>query len=98
MTQYDGKPFDPSDPFDSLADELRQKIAEVGVWFVEDERCAAMTEVDRFVYYVAGALTGVMGVVHGLVHEDSQDSAAELVRVFIASAAENARDIVRGAN
>lgn len=99
MTQYDDPaPFDPTDPMDTLADDLRKKVAEIAIWFTEEPRYTEMSEEDRFSCFIAGAMTGVMGVVHALVHEASQDAAAEVVRIYVTSAAMNARDIRRGAN
>ncbi len=87
------QPFDPSDPMDAMADSFRVQITDMALNAYKATIYRDMSTQQQLECFVAGALTGLVGVVLASVKTEGADVAMKYIVECLPIARENAESI-----
>lgn len=92
MPEY--QPFDPSDPFDAMADMFRRQIGEI-VCAAQDSPIFKMMDSEKQLQCVmCGVMTGLVGTCFAYVSPDGYDHLIKAMKKYLPHARANAEGII----
>jgi len=90
------KAFDPSNPFDALADLSRLRVADIGISLCKSDEYRAMrkTPDEQAVALISGLMTGLAGVAMAHADPESHRQVQALLLQVVPIAFNQAREIL----
>lgn len=88
-------PFNPNDAFDLMADTFRREVAILALRAESTEPYRSMTTAEQAQAFMAGAITGVVGVLFAMIDEAGRDELMATLADYLPHARLNAEDILR---
>lgn len=73
MAEPEPAPFDPSDPFDAMSEMFRTQVTELALKAYKITIYRDMTSVQQLECFIAGALTGLIGVSFASIRPEGRD-------------------------
>lgn len=89
-------PFDPGDPFDAMADDFRKKIADMAFRVQEAAIYRELEPHRQMECFLAGTLSGVIGVALASIKPEGRDAMMEYVTQCLPVARTIAESILDG--
>ncbi len=92
------KPFDPNSKTDAMADEIRRKVASLGISIFSNPDFRGLQPTEQIEVVTGGILTGLMGILHSFVIDAPlvHDELEAFVTSYIAQARAQAEGIANG--
>lgn len=94
------KPFDPTSKTDAMADEIRRKIASMGLAIFSNQDFRSLKPTEQIEVMTGGILTGLMGILHSFIIDAPlvHDELEAFVISYVAPARAQAEGIANGSS
>jgi hypothetical protein len=87
-------PFDPSDPFDAMADQFRTQVADMAVRAYKAAIYRDLTPTKQLECFLSGVMTGMVGVAFASIDEAGRYVMMDYIQEFLPAARELAEGIM----
>lgn len=91
------EPFDAGKSYERMADRVRVEISNLALRLMDDPDYKALSPVERIETFMAGGMTGVVGVCFASIMPRGRDEMMESIAAYLPLAAENAAGIMDAA-
>lgn len=91
------EPFNPSDPFDAMAESIRRAVNNA---IADHQRVAIFRDLDphrQLEAIIAGSMTAILGIAIIYVEKESRDEIEQVIHDFVSAARANAEEMAERA-
>jgi hypothetical protein len=94
MGESDHAPFDPSDPFDIMADRFRREVAGLASTALRTTIYRDLSPTKQIECFLSGVMTGMVGVCFASIQDDGRDAMMDYVADCLPAARQLAEGIL----
>lgn len=91
------EPFDPEDPFNAAADEIRVQVVELASKGMKSEPYSKLESYRQVECFMAGVMTGLVGVCFCHIRDEGRDEMMKAIESYLPHARANAEEMIKGA-
>lgn len=89
--------WNPDDPFDAMSESFRRQVAHIASEAYRASIYRELSPVKRLESFVAGTLTGLIGVAFVSIRPEGRDEFMEALLDYLPGARQQAEEIIRSA-